>query len=373
MLRLLHTADWQIGRTYDRFDPEDAAALSEARLTSVERVAELANREDVDAVLVAGDVFDAQTVSDRTIRRLFNALHGFKGPWVLLAGNHDAALAESVWTRAIRLNAVPSNVHLALEPAVLPFHELGMAVLTAPLTQRQTHHDLTAWFDHSDTPAGLLRIGLAHGSIQGVLAEHVDSSNPIAADRAARARLDYLALGDWHGLKSIDARTGYSGTHEPDRFKSNNPGHAVIVSFTEPGQAPTMTAHRTGQYQWHSWQRTLHTGSELDALIQELHSLTPDTVLDLTLAGSLNLNDQQRLANALSMAQGVCRSVSITQSDIRITPTDDDIQQLRADGYVGQTIEALRTLQEGEQPETAREALVLLAGFLQEVRESTPP
>ena len=215
--------------------------------------------------------------------------------------------------------------------------------------------------------------GLAHGSIQGVLAEHIDSSNPIAADRAARARLDYLALGDWHGLKSIDARTGYSGTHEPDRFKSNNPGHAVIVSFTEPGQAPTMTAHRTGQYQWHSWQRTLYTGSELDALIQELHSLTPDTVLDLTLAGSLNLNDQQRLANALSMAQGVCRSVSTTQSDIRITPTDDDIQQLRGDGYVGQTIEALRTLQEGEQPETAREALVLLAGFLQEVRESTPP
>ena len=67
MPKILHTADWQIGRQYGRFAPEDAATLAEARLSAVERIAELATREQVQAVLVAGDVFDAQTVSDRTI------------------------------------------------------------------------------------------------------------------------------------------------------------------------------------------------------------------------------------------------------------------------------------------------------------------
>jgi hypothetical protein len=84
MLKLLHTADWQIGRQYGRFDPEDAAALAEARFTAVERIAALAASERVDAVLVAGDVFDAQTVSAKTIRRLFNATAGYTGPWLMI-------------------------------------------------------------------------------------------------------------------------------------------------------------------------------------------------------------------------------------------------------------------------------------------------
>ena len=139
MPKILHTADWQIGRQYGRFAPEDAATLAEARLSAVERIAELATREQVQAVLVAGDVFDAQTVSDRTIRRLFNAMQGYTGPWIMIPGNHDAALAESVWSRARRLSVLPAHVHVALAPEVLTFAELGFAVLTAPLTLSLIH------------------------------------------------------------------------------------------------------------------------------------------------------------------------------------------------------------------------------------------
>src|SRR6185312_12725403 len=120
-VRILHTADWQMGRQYGRFAPEDAVVLAEARFSTVERIASLAVAEEADAVLVAGDVFDAQTVSDRTIRRVFNALQGFAGPWILIPGNHDAALAESVWTQAARLGAIPANAHVLLEPGVYEF------------------------------------------------------------------------------------------------------------------------------------------------------------------------------------------------------------------------------------------------------------
>jgi DNA repair exonuclease SbcCD nuclease subunit len=145
MPRFLHTADWQIGRQYGQFPPEDAIPLAEARFKAVERIAALANEHRVDAVLVAGDVFDTQTVSPRTIRQLFNAMAGFRGQWIMIAGNHDAALAESVWTRARRLEAIPANVDLLLEPAtVKEYPALGMAILAAPLTQRHTYDDLTA-------------------------------------------------------------------------------------------------------------------------------------------------------------------------------------------------------------------------------------
>ncbi len=105
-MKFLHTADWQIGSQFGQFTPEEAAHLTEARFETVRRIASLATERGMDAVLVAGDVFDQQTVAETVIRKLFGALSGYAGPWYLLPGNHDAALAESVWTRAQRLGCV---------------------------------------------------------------------------------------------------------------------------------------------------------------------------------------------------------------------------------------------------------------------------
>lgn len=179
MPKFLHTADWQMGRAFTRFETEDGAALVEARFEAIETLARLANEHQCDAVLVAGDVFDAQTVSDRTIRRVFNATKDFTGPWVMLPGNHDAALAESVWTRAQRLGAIPENVHLALQPGVIDLEPQKLSILCAPLTQRHTYGDLTEPFSGYETPEGFLRVGLAHGSVQGLLPDEIDSTNPM--------------------------------------------------------------------------------------------------------------------------------------------------------------------------------------------------
>lgn len=368
MPRILHTADWQIGRTYNRFAEEDAAALFEARFAAVARVAELARDQGCDMVLVAGDVFDAQTVSDRTIRRTFNAMEVFAGPWVLLPGNHDAALAESVWTRARRLGAVPDNVHLALEPGVLEFPEQGVAILAAPLTQRHTYDDLTAAFDRLGTPAGLLRIGLAHGSVQGILADDIDSANPIAPDRAERAQLDYLALGDWHGTKQIDSRTWYSGTPEPERFRNNDAGYALVVDIDTAGSELKVTAHRTGQHEWLQLHETLAVESDLPAFLETLAAVEPNAVLDIRLSGEITLAGEEILLRALSEAEARHRSLHCDRSELRLQPTEDDIAALQADGYLGEVIQELRELPQGADDTTARDALAILTGLLRERR-----
>lgn len=368
MPKFLHTADWQMGRTYSRFDTEDGAALVEARYEAIERLAALATEHECDAVLVAGDVFDAQTVSDRTIRRVFNATRGFTGPWVMLPGNHDAALAESVWTRSKRLNAVPDNVHLALEPGVLPLPEQGIAVLAAPLTQRHTYGDLTQPFDNTDTAPNLLRIGLGHGSVQGVLPEDIDSTNPIAPDRTQTAKLDYLALGDWHGVKEINQRTWYSGTHEPERFRNNDAGYVLIVDIEEPGATPRVIRHETARYQWHQWRESLSVPSDLDELLNRISQLPEASVLDLKLNGTLTLAGDQKLTDALSIAEAKYRSVTCDRTGLQLEPTEEDIAALHADGYLGEVVQELR---EGQQAvnadgdaEIARDALAILAGLL---------
>ncbi len=369
MTRLLHTADWQIGRLYGAFDPEDAVPLAEARFAAVERLAALAAAEAVDAVVVAGDVFDAQTVSARTLRRLFNALEGYRGPWVMIPGNHDAALAESVWTHAARIGALPPQLHLALAPRVVELPAARTALLCAPLTQRHTYGDLTEWFDGAATPEGWLRVGVAHGAVQGVLAEDIDSANPIAPDRASRARLDYLALGDWHGTRRMDDRTWYSGTPEPDRFKANDAGQALLVDLDGPGVLPRVRAVPTAQFRWRQIRHELQVSSDLDALLATLAATEADEVLDLTLAGRVDLAGHLRLRQALGAAEGRARCLRSDLGALQLTPTAEDIATLRADGYLGEVIQELRDTT-GADARRAQDALALLTGLLLDHRHA---
>lgn len=376
MPRFLHTADWQIGRQYSQFPMEDGALLAEARLEAVATLARLATEHAVDAVLVAGDVFDAQAVSERTLRRLFAQLAGYAGPWLMIPGNHDAALAESVWTCAQRIGAVPSNVHLALAPCVLDFASRGFMALAAPLTQRHTYNDLTEWFDSAPTTDGLLRIGLAHGCVQGLLAESIDSANPIGADRARLARLDYLALGDWHGCRQVDERTWYSGTPEADRFRDNDPGFALLVDIEAPGALPVVTRIETGRFRWRALEATLSVASDVDRLAGELAGVQSSDVVSLRVAGQVDLQALVRLRAAIDLAHASVRHLQADLSLLRLMPTAEDIATLDADGYLGDVIAELRDAQsDGTRPEAAgvaAEALNLLATLLLEGRGQAP-
>lgn len=368
MLKLLHTADWQIGRVYSRFQPEDAFALQEARFQAVERLAQLATEQQVDAVIVAGDVFDAQSLSERTIRRLFNTLSAFQGNWLFIPGNHDAMLAEGVWQTVKRLGLLSERVQLLDEAKVTLLDSFQLAVLPAPLRQRHTVHDLSLWFDDAMTPPDYYRVGIAHGSVQGILAEEASHNNPIAANRAASAKLDYLALGDWHGLKQIDPRTWYSGTPEPDRFRNNDAGCALIVSIAHPGAVPTVERVETARYCWVQLEHRIEGESDLDALAIALQPMSSDTVLELTVVGQVSLEQQQRLQTLLNEHQARLRSLEADTDQLTLVPDNADIAALKADGYVAQVLEQLRHESEQGQRQSAQ-ALIELASILGRIQQ----
>src|SRR5215831_6672708 len=58
VLRLLHTADWHLGRRFNAFPEEAQKKLSRARMDVVGRILDVARRNAVHAVLCAGDLFD---------------------------------------------------------------------------------------------------------------------------------------------------------------------------------------------------------------------------------------------------------------------------------------------------------------------------
>lgn len=346
-LRLLHTADWQLGKSFAGVPGDAASLLRAARFDAVRTLARIARERAVDAVLVAGDVFDDNLVSASTVARTIAAMREFAGPWVLLPGNHDADTAASVWSR-LRHGGVPENLLLAGSPLPLSLADGRLVVLPAPLTARRVFDDLTEWMDGAATAPTVVRVGLAHGSVAGRLPGDADAANPIAADRAERAQLDYLALGDWHGTLEIAPRTWYAGTPEPDRFATNEPGHALLVELTAPRSPARVERVITATYHWHTVDLDV-TGLEpgdVDAAVDR--ALPPPAerhlaLLRLRLGGIAGLATRAAIDTALERAAGELVWVDVIEDGLATEPDDRDLASL-ADFPV--TAAAARALQE---------------------------
>lgn len=343
-ISVIHTADWQIGKTFGNIPGDAGAMLREQRFQTIRRVAELARQRAADAILVAGDVFDSNAVKDETIRRAFNAMEAFDGPWVLLPGNHDAALAESVWTRIMR-RGVRENVLLATSPEPILLANGRIAVLPAPLRRKQEVVDLTEWFDGAETPPGAVRLGLAHGSVAHRLPEAAEAKNPIADDRADRARLDYLALGDWHGTREIAPRTWYAGTPEPDRWKENDPGNVLLVTIERPGARPSVERIGIGHFHWRGLQACIHSRVDVDVLDDTVSrfGISPERlVLALRLDGAVDFATRTALDDVLQRWRASCRFLDVSDADLIDEPSEDDLDRIDHGGFVRTAVEWLR-------------------------------
>ena len=236
-MRLIHTADWQIGKVFRFVDRGTMGVLQEARLEAISAIGRLATEHGAPIVLVAGDIYDIATAESRTLAQPLARMHAFAGvEWHLIPGNHDPHQPGGPWERLLQ-RGLPANVRVHLEATPVALAE-GAALLPAPLARRRALADPTAWMDQAATPEGTIRIGLAHGSISAFGSDADTQPNLIDPGRPEQAGLAYLALGDWHGTKRIGPRCWYAGTPEIDDFEVDGGGHALLVDLAAPGAPP---------------------------------------------------------------------------------------------------------------------------------------
>ena len=269
--RFIHTSDWHIAKPFRRFEPALAGELAAARLGIVARIADIARRQGAQHVVVAGDIFDSELIATIDIRRALARLAEQSDlTWLLMPGNHDPARISGVWDQVVRIGA-PANV-VVLDRAVP--HALGReaVLLPSPLTSKDPGRDITDWMDTAVTPPGVARIGLAHGSVRGFGSDDTAALR-LAPDRAKRAGLSYLALGDWHGVESVAQNTWYSGTPEPDQYPDNEPGYVLSVVLEEAKLA-TVEKLRSSEFTWVGMDRAIHGVADLATIERDLEAST---------------------------------------------------------------------------------------------------
>lgn len=355
----LHTADWQVGKPFGAFPADKAAILRAQRIDAVDRLATAAEARGAGTVLVAGDVFDSETVSDALAGALLARLKAYPELiWHLLPGNHDPARAGSVW-EAIAAGGLPANVRVHTKPEAAELAP-GVVLLPAPLTAKSTSSDPTAWMDAAATPAGTVRIGLAHGSVQG-FGSAGEAEVPIDPARVKSAGLAYLALGDWHGLTRISDRAWYSGTPEPDSFRDNEPGHALCVEITDASAAPKVERVATAHFTWGTRSVSIASAGDLDALerdVGRLGAAASRHLLSLKLEGDVTLADYAEIEQRLVKLEPQLFHLARDLSDLGTHTGSADLAALQS-GVLGTVAERLRQTAAGSGSEAAVAARAL--------------
>jgi DNA repair exonuclease SbcCD nuclease subunit len=348
MVRFLHTADWQLGKQFENLGapPDKLAFLRQGRMDVVRRIGQLAIDRSVDAILVAGDVFERNEVGDQLIREALAAMRQVKIPWLLLPGNHDPAGPASVWDRIERIGC-PEHVHLlhSTEPVLLA--DGGLAVLPAPLTRKHQFTDPTEGFGQQVTSQAAVRVGLAHGSLRNRLAPAAEQHNMISDTRADEGHLDYLALGDWHSCKEVAPRTWYAGTPEPDDFDQDS-GAVLIVELRGPGVAPTVERVQVGSYRWHNLRAQLQSPGAVEQLRACLASVTEplaSAVVHLEVRGAVSLSERAAIDEELANFEATVQVLRARTIDLIPSPTEEDLNDLGRQGFVSIVVERLRSLE----------------------------
>ena len=201
-LRLIHTSDTHLGDVTGH--PQSADAL----ISVIDAVADNAG----DLLLLVGDVFDNERVSDDVLDSFLTQIARLETPALVLPGNHDLIHETSVYRRA-PFNDAPKNLFVfkETEGEVLSFPSLGIDFWGRAMSM---HTPAFKPLEGMPSPIGTnWLVAMAHGHF------HYDEdrdmrSSPIYPNEVAEARCHYLALGHWD--RHVDVSQGnttavYSG------------------------------------------------------------------------------------------------------------------------------------------------------------------
>ncbi len=262
-MKILHTSDWHLGRTF----------LSESMHVNqevfIDWLIAFVAEQHVELVVIAGDVYDRAVPPAESVRLFDRALVGLSAvcPVFIIPGNHDSAVrlgfgSELMCANGVHIRSKVSDIGSPLEitgrdgaqVAVYGIPYLQPEVVFTELESERTHAGvLTAAMAqiHADlVNRNQTRVMVVcHAFITGGSGSESERSLEIGgigdAPSSIFAGVDYVAMGHLHGAQVISTRedsntiVNYSGSPLPYSFSEEN--HKKSVTLVEiPFGAPVV-------------------------------------------------------------------------------------------------------------------------------------
>jgi DNA repair exonuclease SbcCD nuclease subunit len=336
MIKILHTADVHLGREFPSLR-EKGADYRRQLLTTFGLTMDLALRQNVSLVLIAGDLFDSNAVLGAPVRTALASFKRLEAAGIrvcVLPGTHDRYSEDCIY----RFIDLPSNV----------------TVLTPQrLSQTYADLDLTVYgrafdgkMDGTSALQGLslsgdtkLHVGMAHCSLR--IDGAVDKETMLV-DKAeiAGSRLDYLALGHWHSFRDCSqgaTKAFYCGSPEPIDMDQKGAGSAALVTIHDRSMVD-VERMRVGSKVFDE----IRINVELVRSVEDIaHIISakadPNLILEAALEGIPNLDhevDPHELEEELGRLFFCLRVTDHTNERLDDVPTEDYPQDTVAGRFI---------------------------------------
>jgi exonuclease SbcD len=271
-MNILHTADWHLGQLFHEYD------RSFEHQQFLDWLVQTLQREEVDVLLISGDVFDLSNPSAATVRQFYRFLNLASKACpgiqiVITAGNHDSAsrlespkpLLESSNIHIVGVVERDDEGNVDYEKLIIPLIKKGRIeawCLAVPFLRMgdypaiadcdnpyaegvaALYRDICQVVKHKRQPGQAL-IAMGHLHAQGVEISDMDKAERLImggieciAASAFPDELSYVALGHIHKAQRLGGKEHirYAGSPLPMSFSEINYKHQVILFTIEEGQ-----------------------------------------------------------------------------------------------------------------------------------------
>ena len=344
VVKFLHTADWHLGKKYVKLG-EKAEEARKIRIRSVENLLEKAKANNVDFVIISGDLFDNNDVDRNLTYKVTEILAKINPiPVYILPGNHDPLTMDSLYLDPVWDSV--ENVEIFEDSYPIEIQNMDVTLYPCPIKQKRSKNDFTDWIKVSDEQ---ISIGVAHGTL-GIIEE--EPIFPIDPTRAEKSGLDYLALGEWHSFSEYKCsdgitRTVYPGTPETTKFGEKDSGTAAIVSIDSHKSNPNIQKLNIGLLKWKSIFRNVYGMKDVQNIERELNNCTNPNhqVLELSIKGTVDQETYNYLEYLKSKYIENFMFFDVLKEDVYLRPDLSEFKSMIPEGAIlERTFETLMAL-----------------------------
>ncbi|GAA5510747.1 DNA repair exonuclease [Novipirellula caenicola] len=309
--RILHAADIHLDSPLQNLESYEDAPVDQIRGASrraLENLVRLAIDEEVDLVVIAGDLYDGDWRDQNT--GLFFVAQAAKLtragiPLVVIRGNHDA---QNIMTSSLPLPKNPdgSEIMLAAEKVDCRiFESIGVAVHGRSFRKKAETEDLSKTYPKP--LSGMFNLGLLHTSLTG--AEGHDNYSPCKPAELTAKEYDYWALGHIHIRGEHGTEDGapivFSGNIQGRHIRESGEKGCVIIDINSRGKC-TRTFHPLDVVRWESFEINAAKIEHVDDIIEEYEQWlqqTVKTIEDRLLVSRVSIVGDTPLHNALHQSR----------------------------------------------------------------------
>lgn len=227
MVKILHTSDLHLEKQLlnTSYSSEFASSRRAELWETLKRILDYSTINDVDIVVIAGDLFESEYFGLSELYRLYNLFEKyFDIRIVILTGNHDSYIKNSVYKQL----QTPENVYLLFSDNLnyIEFHDLKTRVYGIGWMESSYTEVI---IDSANLDDNLNNILVLHGNLINKEKEYMYFDK----DSLLSNGFDYIALGHIHSYIDLADNMAYSGSPEPLDFGEQGDKGFVLINLTK--------------------------------------------------------------------------------------------------------------------------------------------